>query len=204
MSLRLYGKSHRLRSCAAWTVLVAAATSLAGGRYVELPAIWAAFSVPIAAPMLVAFLIGPAIASSFQTPALKLEALSKRQLYSPDLLLLAAVVVPTLIVAGCAHVLFDSQAGMQVVREVFFLSSLTIITSVFVTTTFAAAMPALYVMVAVTLGSEPSHPAQWWSFLRVAPEPSHLVVAISTLLVSWVLYTWFSRKVTSKNRQSDF
>lgn len=200
MSLKLYGTAHRLVECTSWTFLVALLTSLSGGRYVELPAISTSITLPIAAPMLIAFAIGPAIVTSFQSPVLRLEALSQRNLHLTDLLLLLAVALPTLAVAAGALFVVEPEVSMHVIRDVCFLGALTIAFSTFTSATFAAATPALYVILAATLGSGSGYSAQWWAFLRTDPETGHVIFAVTAIVLSWAVHTMYARKISVRIR----
>lgn len=154
---------------------------------------------PIAVELLLASAYAPLVAYALPEPVLRVEYAARRSLAGPDVLALAALFVPVLLVGAVATLAGDVEVAILGVRNTTGLVGLALLVRALAGDTAAAGVPVGYVVVAALLGGQLRGSVHWWAVFRSRPDTRTLLAGLVLLVAgAWLFHRQGRRRAAGR------
>lgn len=204
--MTLFLRAHRVGlGVVISTLIAAAAWQLAGGT-LPLPQLLSGRIRPVHVELLVTVLQAPMVLAVFagrdSGPVLVVEAQARRTLWPHDLLLAAATLAPTAVVAVVAAATGDTQVAAVLLRNAAFFTGMTLVLLAWPGHRAALLVPVIYFLLVGTIGAADDGTAHWWAALRDPATPATVAAACVLAVAGVVLFHREARARAARQRDA--
>jgi hypothetical protein len=187
-SMKYFLRAHRVPQAFMCSAVVALLAWGLAGNVLPLPQLMQGRARPVELELLLATASAPIAAYMFGGVTLRLELLSRRTLWAPDLVLGVGALAPACLVAILATLGGETAFALALVRNTAMFVGIALALLALAGESAAIIVPVSYFLLVGTFGVTATGSPYWWAALRGPADPKSTAAALGVTVVGLLVF----------------